>query len=112
MDEKKAMIAIAIPEKQPFPEFPIPEGLDVVDLEDGDEKEVVAKIKKSGDMLMLVSVNGVSLDEEEGEEEDDMAEEEDEEEAVDEMDAVGDMAANNDPNAMSMGGRASSAGLM
>ena len=112
MDEKKAMLAIAIPEKKPLPEFAVPEGLDVVDLEDGDEKEVVAKIKKSGDMLMLVSVNGVSLEEEPVEEEDDISEEEDEEQAVDDMDAMGDMAANNDPNAMSMGGRASSAGLM
>jgi hypothetical protein len=46
------------------------------------------------------------------EEEDDISEEEDEEQAVDDMDAMGDMAANDDPNAMSMGGRASSAGLM
>jgi len=112
MDEKKAMLAIAIPAKQSSPEFPIPEGLDLMDLKDGDEEEVVAKIKKNGDMFSLVSVNGVSMDEEEVEEEDDMTEEEDEDQAVDEMDAMGDMAANNDPNAMSMGGRASSAGLM
>lgn len=42
-------------------EFPIPAGLDLSGLESGEEKEVLALIRKKGDAACLISVDGVEL---------------------------------------------------
>lgn len=43
-------------------EFPIPEGLDLAGIEEGEEKEVVAVIRKKGeDAACLISVDGVEI---------------------------------------------------
>lgn len=58
-------------------EFPIPAGLDLAGLGEGEEKEVVALIRKKGDAACLISVDGVELDAASSEVEDYPAEEED-----------------------------------
>lgn len=68
---KKEDIMVALAVKPEYPEFEVPSGLDVTELEDGDEKEVVAKIKKKGDRLCLVEVNGIPLAEKEADEDED-----------------------------------------
>lgn len=53
-----------------YPEFPAPEGLDVSDLEDGAEKEVLAKIKLKPDgNICIVSVEGIPLGKDDSEDE-------------------------------------------
>lgn len=42
-------------------EFPIPAGLDLTGLEEGEEKEVLALIRKKGGAACLISVDGVEL---------------------------------------------------
>lgn len=70
MDREKVMLAIGMGKPSEYPEFDAPEGLDLTDVPEGQETEVVAKIRKKPDgRLCLVSVNGVSLKEEEPEEE-------------------------------------------
>lgn len=55
-----------------YPEFDIPAGLDLSDIEEGEEKEVLAKIRRKGDgTLCLVEVDGYPLKKED----DDYAEE-------------------------------------
>ena len=50
------------PETYEYPEFTIPEGLDLSDLEAGDEKEVLSVVRKmSEDTACIVSVEGVDL---------------------------------------------------
>jgi hypothetical protein len=66
---KKTDIMAVLAVEPEYPEFAIPAGLDVVDLEEGDEKEIVAKIRKKGDKLCLVEVNGIPLAEKEVEDE-------------------------------------------
>lgn len=54
-----------------YPEFELPEGLDVTDLEEGEEMEVLAKIRKEKDgKACLVELEGFSLKETEEVEED------------------------------------------
>ena len=71
------------PEKEEV-EFMAPEGFDYADMKEGDEKEVLAKVRYDGDgEFKLVSVDGYPLTMEEGEEEmpeGEMEEEEGEEE--------------------------------
>lgn len=44
-----------------YPDFQVPEGLDLSDMKSGDEKEVLATIRKTDDGAELVSVEGVDL---------------------------------------------------
>ena len=103
--KKDMLLAIGVGKpSSEYPEFPIPEGMDLADLKEGDEKEVVAKVKKKGDSLCLVSVDGVALgkDEEETESEDYP-----EEESAEMPEAPMDQSA-----AQGLSARASAAGLM
>jgi hypothetical protein len=45
-----------------YPEFDIPKGLDLSDMQEGDEKEVLATIRKTADGACLVKVDGVDLE--------------------------------------------------
>ena len=56
------MLAIGVGASE-YPEFDVPEGMDVVDMEEGEDKEIVAKVRKKGDKLCLVEVNGIELGE-------------------------------------------------
>jgi len=71
----EAIIAIAAkPKRSEYPEFAIPEGLDLSGIKDGETKEILAVIKKKDDgKACLVSVDGVKLGED-----DDIEEETDE----------------------------------
>lgn len=70
------LLAIGIGEK-PEVTFDTPRGLDLTDIKDGEEKEIVAVIRKEEDgKACLVSVNGIKLNEDEPEAEDDSVEEE------------------------------------
>jgi hypothetical protein len=44
-----------------YPEFDVPEGLDLSDMEAGDEKEVLAVIRKTETGACIVSVEGIDL---------------------------------------------------
>lgn len=58
-----------------YPEFKLPSGVDVSALEDGEEMEVLAKIRKEKDgKACLVEVEGFSLSDEDGEEVEDEVE--------------------------------------
>ena len=49
-------------EEAEYPEFDIPEGLDLADMEEGDEKEVLAVVRKKAEgSACIVSVDGVDL---------------------------------------------------
>lgn len=45
-----------------YPEFDVPEGLDLSDMKTGDEKEVLATIRKTDSGACLVKVDGVDLE--------------------------------------------------
>jgi hypothetical protein len=65
-EEPAADVAVDIEAEAPaepeYPEFDIPEGLDLSDMEDGDEKEVLAVVRKKSDgTACVVSVDGVNL---------------------------------------------------
>ena len=84
-DNKKGGLAVMIGMGGGLDElkFPVPEGMDVAEMEEGDEKEVLAVVCYCGDgEFKLVSVDGYPLNESEEEmpegyeeEEDDMEEE-------------------------------------
>lgn len=115
-NRSKMLMAIGLGDESEYPEFDIPEGLDVTELEDGDEQEIVAKVRKKGDRLCLVSVNGIELN---ADGPDELTEDLEEEEATEN-------AASNDedeyvanqqydlgaPSGTSVSDRARSAGLM
>lgn len=69
-DKKSMLVAIGIG-KPAEVEFDVPAGVDLADLKDGEEKEVVAVIRKEdgGARACLVSINGIALGEEAPEEE-------------------------------------------
>lgn len=48
-------------EPSEYPEFDVPEGLDLSDMKVGDEKEVLAVIRKTEDGACVVSVEGIDL---------------------------------------------------
>lgn len=74
----EAILAIAKP-KSAYPEFAIPDGLDLSGLKDGETKEVLAVIQKKDDgNICVTTIDGVNLgdekpDEPEPEEQDDQA---------------------------------------
>lgn len=76
--DKRTILALKMTgEDSEYPEFDIPEALNLSDLRDGEEREVLAVVKKKDDgTACIVSVDGVKLGKEEVEEE---VEEEDEE---------------------------------
>ena len=90
------MLAIGVGASE-YPELDVPEGMDVVDMEEGEDKEIVAKVRKKGDKLCLVEVNGIELGEsdvdgqEEEWEDEESYEDTDSSEATDaaEMDSIG-----------------------
>lgn len=95
------------PEKEEL-DFKVPEGVDLADLKDGEEREVVATIRKKPDgMACLVSLEGVPLEGYEEEETEEVDEEEEIPEASDEAPSDNMAAA-----PAGIGGRARSAGLM
>jgi hypothetical protein len=69
-DKKAMMLAIGIGKPSDV-SFDVPEGIDLSDIKDGQEKEVVAVIRKEegGARAILVSINGIALAEESPEEE-------------------------------------------
>jgi len=100
------MLAIGIGKKESeYPEFDVPVGVDVADLREGDEKEIVATVRKKGDRLCLVEINGVALKEDEDEMVD---EEENEEEYENQASSEATDAAEED----SLASRAQAAGLV
>lgn len=106
---KEALIAFGIgkPKKESVL-FTAPEGLDLGQVDDGEEVEVVAKVAKVGDKIELVSVNNIPLEAEE-------EEAEDQEEEMEDEDVDQDLAAEAGRNAMeedSVSSRARAAGLM
>lgn len=102
MDKEKMLLALKVGGSE-YPEFDAPEGLDVADLEEGEEMEVVAKIRKKPDgRLCLISVNGVSLGEKE----------ETEEEEADSYTDDDAAASEGDYATEGIGARARSAGLI
>jgi len=76
----EAILAIAKPDNS-YPEFAIPDGLDLSGLKDGETKEVLAVIQKKDDgNICVTTIDGVKLrdekpDEPEPEEPDDQASE-------------------------------------
>lgn len=82
--DRKMLLAIGMgkPENEgsEYPEFDLPDGVDLTDLEDGEEKEVVAVVRKKGDgRACVVSINGISLGEPEEMDEEEVPEYGDEE---------------------------------
>lgn len=67
-DKKAMMLAIGIGKPSEV-EFDVPEGVNLSDIKDGQEKEVVAVVRKEGGKAVLVSINGIALGEESPEEE-------------------------------------------
>lgn len=76
MDRKKMMLAIGVGGAE-FPEFDIPEAMDVTEIKDGDEKEIVAKVRRNGDKFSLIEVNGITLGESDDDQTEDWEDEED-----------------------------------
>lgn len=106
---KEALIAFGVgkPKKESVM-FTAPEGLDLGQVEDGEEVEVVARVARVGDKIELVSVNNIPLEAEEEEMDDQDDEWESEEENQD-------LAAEAGQDAMESGSvsdRARAAGLM
>lgn len=81
------VLAIAVTKEEGYPEFEAPQIESLADMEEGEEREVLAKIKRKPDgKLCLIEIEGYSLaedepddDEEEPDEETEVQEEENEE---------------------------------
>lgn len=72
-------LLVAVATEKEYPDFDVPEGFDLSNYEAGQEVEVLAKIKKSGDgKLSLLEIDGYPLGDPYGDVDDDEEEPEDE----------------------------------
>jgi len=105
----KTILAIGVKPKggdSDEPTFDLPKGVDFTDVKEGDEKEVIAVLRKEADgRVCIVKVNGVSL-------KDDVEPDDDEDDSEEMPDGPADDEAVAPPSPQTMGGAAQMAGLM